>query len=112
MEEISIRLHGEKYFSALDANKEYWQIHLDEERSKLTTFNTPFGKYRFLRMPFGINSAQEVFHKRVNQLFESLAGVETDIEDILVWRRTMEEHNKRLQAALDKTKEIGKTLKP
>lgn len=111
-EEIASRLHGAKYFSVLDANQGYWQIPLDDESSRLTTFNTPFGRYRFLRMPFGIHSAQEVFHKRVNHLFEDLEGIETDIDDILIWGRTIEEHDQRLQAALDRTKRIGMTLNP
>jgi hypothetical protein len=100
-EEISSRLHGARFFSILDANQGYWQIPLDDESSRLMTFNTPFGRYRFLRMPFGIHSAQEVFHKRINHLFEDLEGVETDIDDILVWGKTIEEHDQRLQATLD-----------
>ena len=52
-------LSDAKYFSVLDATSGYWQIKLDEESSLLTTFNTPFGRYRFTRMPFGIHSAQE-----------------------------------------------------
>jgi hypothetical protein len=111
-EEIASRLHGAKYFSIVDANQGYWQIPLDDESSRLTTFNTPFGRYRFLRMPFGIHSAQEIFHKRVNHLFEDLEGVETDIDDILVWERTIEEHDQRLKATLDRTKLIGMTLNP
>ena len=111
-EEIASRLHGAKFFSILDANQGYWQIPLDEESSKLTTFNTPFGRYRFRRMPFGIHSAQEIFHKRVNRLFEDLDGIETDIDDVLVWGRTIEEHDKRLEAALDRAKMIGMTLNP
>ena len=43
----------------LDASTAYWQIPLDEESSKLLTFNAPIGKYRFLQMPFGIHSASE-----------------------------------------------------
>ena len=112
LEEIASRLHGARFFSTLDANQGYWQIPLDEKSSRLTTFNTPFGRYRFLRMPFGIHSAQEVFHKRVNRLYEELEGVETDIDDILVWGKTIEEHDQRLQAALDRTKSIGMTLNP
>ncbi len=111
-EEIASRLHGAKYFSIVDANQGYWQIPLDDESSRLTTFNTPFGRYRFLRMPFGIHSAQEIFHKRVNHLFEDLEGVETDIDDILVCGRTIEEHDQRLKATLDRTKLIGMTLNP
>ena len=63
-----------------------------------------------MRMPFGIHSAQEVFHKRINNLFEDLEEVETDIDDILFWGKTIEEHDQRLQATLDRTKMIGMTL--
>jgi hypothetical protein len=63
-------------------------------------------------MPFGIHSAQEVFHKRINYLFEDLEGVETDIDDLLVWGKTIEEHDQRLQATPDRTKMIGMTLNP
>ena len=87
---LASRLAGAIYFSKLDANQlGYWLITLDEESSRLTTFNTPFGRYRFRRMPFGIHSAQEVFQKRISQHFEDLEGVETDIDDILVWGTTM-----------------------
>ncbi|CAB3983559.1 Hypothetical predicted protein [Paramuricea clavata] len=93
IEEITARMPGARYFSTLDARSGYWQIPLDEESSKLTTFNTPFGRFRFTRMPFGIRSAQEVFHKRVHEIFEDIRGVETDIDDILVWGRTLQEHD-------------------
>ena len=46
--------------------------------------NTPFGRYCYLRTPFGIKSAQEVYRKRISQLFEDIEGVETDTDDILL----------------------------
>ena len=49
----------------------------------LKTFGTIFRRYRYTRMPFGIHSAQEVFHKRLQDLFHDLHGVETDIDDVL-----------------------------
>ena len=61
VEEIATRLNGAKLFSVFDASNGFWQVELDEESSMLTTFNTPFGRYRWKRMPFGINSAPEVW---------------------------------------------------
>ena len=71
-EEISMRLTGAKFFTKLNANKGYWQIPLDYPSSLLTTMNIPFGRYRFTRMPFGVLSAQEIFHKRIQQLFDDI----------------------------------------
>lgn len=44
---IAHKLVGAHYFSVMDARSGYWAIKLTEESSKLTTFNTPFGRYRF-----------------------------------------------------------------
>ena len=60
IEEITSRMTGAKVFSKIDLNHGYWQQALDDESQLLTTFNTPFN-YCYKRLPFGINSAQEVF---------------------------------------------------
>ena len=109
-EEISGRIADAQFFTKLDANHGYWQIPLHQESSILTTFNTPFGGYKFLRMPFGILSAQEVFHKRVCQYFDKIDGCETNIDDILVWGKTKEGHDRRLIKTLERAKEIKLTL--
>ena len=110
IEDITTRLTGARIFSKLDANHGYWQIPLSNSSQLLTTFNSPFGRYCFKRMPFGIKSAQEVFQKRMNQLLGDLPGVETDIDDILVWGTNQEEHDERLEAVLNRCEQINLTL--
>ena len=61
LEEILPKLNGDSHFSILDARSGYWNVTLDEESSYLTTFNSPFGRYRFKRMPFGLKISQDVF---------------------------------------------------
>ena len=107
---LSTRLSGARIFSKLDANHGYWQIPLDDESQQLTTFNSPFGRYCFKRMPFHIKSALEIFQKRMTQNFGDLEGVETEIDDILVWGKTEEEHHKRLKAVLQRCQDIHLTL--
>ena len=109
-DEISSRLTGSTLFSKLDANKGYWQIPLDEDSMKLTTFNTPFGRYQFTRLPYGIHSAQEVFHKRISQTFEDMGQIETDIDDILVWGKKEDDHDIHLIKCLEKAKAMGMTM--
>ena len=109
-EDISTRLAGATHFMKLDATKGYWQIPLDEESTKLTTMNTLFGRYKFMRLPFGIHSAQEVFHRIINGNFNDLNGVETDIDDFLVWGKNIEDHNRSLIASWERAKKIGLTM--
>ena len=61
VEDTLARLAGCTVFSTLDANSGFWQVSLTESASKLTTFITPVGRFQFLRMPFGITSAPEIF---------------------------------------------------
>ena len=54
IEDNASRLHGAKVFSVLDAKNGFWHVKLDKESSYLTTFHTPFARYRWCRMPFGV----------------------------------------------------------
>ena len=75
---------------------------LEEESSYLTTFNTPFGRYRFIVVTFGMVFAQEVFYKTVHEKFNDISGCETDIDNILIWGSTIDEHDLRLEQVLKK----------
>lgn len=72
IQEIASDLAGKKVFLTLDLKDGYWQVKLDEESSLLCTFNTPFGHYRFTRMPFGLKSVSEVFQKKNEAVFEGI----------------------------------------
>ena len=61
IDEVITRMPNAKFFLKLDATQGYWQVELDDKSAKKCTFNTPFGRYRFNRLPFGISSAPEVF---------------------------------------------------
>lgn len=69
-------------FSKLDATSGFLQLRLDDDSSKLCTLNTPFGRYRFTRVPFGIKSAPEVIQKVISQMVSDIDGAEAIIDDI------------------------------
>lgn len=94
LEDIISKLAGAQYFSIVDNG--FWQIPLDEKSSEYCTFNSPFGRYCFTRMPYGICSAPEIFQNRIKNIFEGINGIDIYIDDILIWGKTLEEHNKRL----------------
>ena len=80
IEDVATRLHGTKVFTKLDVRSRFWHIKLDNASSFLTTFNTPFGRLRWKRMPFRIRSAPEVFQRRMRELIEGMPQVEVIAE--------------------------------
>lgn len=107
VEEISTKMTGAKLYSKLDASSGFYQIPLDKDSSQLCTFATPFGRYRFLRMPFGISSAPEVYQKAMDKFFGDLEGVTCYIDDLCVWSTTIEEHIQRLETVFQRAQECG-----
>ena len=110
IEDVSSKLAGARYFSILDAAQGFYQIELEETSTDLTTFHSPYGRYKFLRLPFGIASAPEVFHRVITEILEGLEGCFNYIDDILVWGRTKEEHDQRLHAVLQRIEQHGLKL--
>ncbi|CAI5671962.1 unnamed protein product [Oreochromis niloticus] len=96
----------------MDARSGYWAIQLTTKSSLLTTFYTTFGRYHFLRLPFGIISAQDIFQRKIDETYEGLNGVAAIVDDILVFGRTKEEHDENLRAMLERTRERGVRLNP
>jgi hypothetical protein len=109
-DEIFSEMTGARHFTKLDASNGYWQIKVDEESSKLLTFNTPFGRYRFKRLPFGIHSASEVFQARVSEIIEGIKGAKNSQDDILIWGNTKEELNSRTVKVLQRIRNYGLKL--
>ena len=106
-EETFSQIGNAKFFTKLDLKNGYWQIPLDEKSSYLTTFNTPFGRFRYLRLPFGLNSANEIFQKKMTQRFEGIPGVLVMFDDILITSETFEKHLEQLKLVFQRCSEIG-----
>ena len=83
LEELLPKLCKAKIFSTLDAKDGFYQISLDEASSKLTTFWTPFGRYCYLRMPFGVSLAPEEFESTLQEKLADLEGVEVIRDNII-----------------------------
>ena len=110
VDETLAQLSGARIFTKLDANAGFWQIPLTKESRPLTTFITPFGRYQFNALPFGITSAPELFQKRMNTLLANLKGVLCLMDDVLVYGENQREHDERLEAVLMRIKAAGMTL--
>ena len=96
LEEITHKLAGSMIFSKLDARHGYWSVQLDDESKRLTTFNSPFGRYCFRRLPFGLNLSQDVFQERMDCILEKCPGTISIADDVGVFGKTEAEHDKHL----------------
>lgn len=107
LEELTHRFHGAKFFSKLDARSGYWSIQLDSESQILTTFNSPFGRYCFMRLPFGISTAQDSFQASMDMNLEGLKGVASITDDIVVYGDDEKDHDINLHNLMIRAKEKG-----
>ena len=96
-----------KLYTKLDLKDGYWQVPLSIESSSLTTFQTHVGRFRYKRLTFGLNSANEVFQKKVYQVFGNLEGVKVMYDDVLIYGATIEQHNSRVKKALERARKFG-----
>lgn len=99
-----------KFSSKLDATFSFHQAMLSSDSQLYTTLITPFGRYCFLRLPFGNASAPEYFQKQMSRILKSQAGVLNMIDDILVFGKIDEEHDQCFQQVLDRLFKAGITL--
>ena len=107
VEEILPELAKAKVFTKADLKDGFLQIQLDEESSKLTTFQTPWGRYRWLRMPYGISPAPKCFQQQLDQCLEGLTGVYKIADDLLIIgqgeteEEANQDHDRNLKGLLD-----------
>ena len=107
LEELNTHFAGSTVFSKLDAKAGYWSVHLDPDSQLLTTFRTPFGRYCWTRLPFGLNVSQDIFQARMDEILEDLQGVVGIHDDVCVHGKTQEEHDRNLKALMDRAAKCG-----
>ena len=110
LEDTLHELGQSRVFTKADLSSGYWHIELDEESSKLTTFQTCFGRYKWLRLPFGLNVSSEIFQKRIFQCFSGLSGIVCIADDVVIHGKTIEEHDKNLELFLQRCRDNNVVL--
>ena len=92
LDDILPELAQSKYFTVKDEKSGFCHILLDLRSSLLPTFNTPWGKYRWLRMPFGLKVSGDVFQERLNRVLRLVPGILGIADDIVIHGATENTH--------------------
>ncbi|KAI8436675.1 hypothetical protein MSG28_010163 [Choristoneura fumiferana] len=114
MPRIDDLLHGAKptpFMSTIDLRAGYWQISVKEDHRDKTAFVTPFGIYRFRRMPFGLRNAPATFQRMMDRFRITLSHIKLLIylDDLIVMSATFEDHLRDLQDVFTKLREFNLT---
>jgi hypothetical protein len=112
MDDVFDRISGEKFFSSLDLMSGYWQVPAAEADRSKTAFITPDGLYEFLRLPFGLNNTPSTFQRLMDIVLTRLKWQMclVYLDDVLVFGKTFEEHQKKLKCVLIALEKAGLTL--
>lgn len=103
IDDLLDRLHGAKYFTALDLTNAYNQIRVREEDIHKTAFRTEFGHFEYLVLPFGLTGAPATFQRAVTDLVVKPLGnqfLDVYLDDLLIFSKTLEEHIQHVEAVL------------
>lgn len=84
LEDILPELSDAKVFTRADLKDGFLQVRLSEPSQLLTTFQTPWGRYCWQRLPFGVSPAPECFQQRLDQVLQGLPGVYRVADDLLI----------------------------
>lgn len=101
---------GTKYFTTVDALHGYWQLKLAEEDQHLTTFITPFGRYKYLRGPMGFAATGDAFCRRGDAALQGISNCVKVVDDVLIYDEELLPHLQRVNTVLARCRGNGITL--
>ena len=110
IEDVISKLADGTILTSIEAANGFYHITLRDDSQELTTFITPFSRYCFRRLPFGITSTPEIFMRKMLQLFKGLEGVFFYMDDVLVFGKDQEEYDRHLETVMNIVETSGLRL--
>jgi hypothetical protein len=105
---VQQKLEGFTWATALDLSMGYYHIVLDKESSYLCTMIVPWGKYRYCRLPMGLNGSPDIFQAIINDIMGDLPNVRAYLDDILITTAgSYEDHLKHVELVLQRLSDVG-----
>ena len=102
VEDMFSKLNAAKYFLTLDLNAGYHQIPLDESSIPKKAFNSPFGKYEYVKLPFGLAQAPAHFQELVTEILKDFDFAIAYLDDIKIFSSMTEEHLSHIRQVFEK----------
>jgi transposase InsO family protein len=114
IEDIFDTLEGNKYFTAIDLAKGFWQLVLDEESRPKAAFTTIYGQFQYRRLPFGLSTSPGAFQKVMNSVLAGLNWIQclVYLDDILVFSATFDAHLAALEKVFQRLRRADLKIKP
>ena len=110
IDELISMFAGAKVFTIVDMDKGYWQVVLHPESRKLTCMAFDIGRYQFKRLPMGSKVAGDIFQRMLDSVYIGLPGVTGIADDMVIFGRNEEEHDRNLILFLETTRKNGLVL--
>ena len=112
IDEMYANLHGAKIFTTLDLRSGHYHITLDNESKAKMALVTPFGKYVFNAVPFGLAQAPAYFQQLVSIVLQDCSDFTMAyLDDIIIFNQNEQEHLKHIEIIFKKLKKAGSKLK-
>ena len=111
IDEMYAKLKGAKVFSTIDLRSSYHHIALGKSYRAKTVFVTPFGKYKFLMVPFGLAQAPTYFQLLMNKVLKGLEFAMTYLDDIIIFSQNELQHLELLEIVFSHLREAGLKMK-
>jgi len=113
-ENLFAQLEGQRVFSKMDLTKGFWQIPMHENSKQILAMSTPLGLMEPNSMPFGMKNAPAVFQREMQRVLKERLGrgVLVFIDDILIYTKTVEEHEEMVEWVLQRLSDEGYYANP
>ena len=111
VEDIFSQLNGAKYFSTLDLRTRYHPIGLTTDLIPKTAFTSPFGKYEYVKVPFGLAQAPAYFQELMTGVLKALPFAMAYLDDIIIYSSTPEEHLEHIRTVFEKLRDAKLSMK-
>lgn len=112
VQDILSRRTGYKFLSKLDISMQYYTFELAEDSRDITTIATPFGLYRYARLPMGISTSPDIAQEIMEKVLDAISDIEIYIDDIACFSGSYDEHMELLDKVLTRLQDNGFSVNP